>query len=132
MKSNELKILLVDDEAPIRELNSIILKRTYPGCTVEELKDGKTFSKYEGGAHLYIVDNRMFFMDGCDALDLLRAKQDNTPAVLVTATLADLENKVLPKKTEVLSKPYRTEAFLKTVTEILEKNYGNIEGGQSI
>ena len=127
MRANELIFLVVDDEDLIRELNRNTLQSSYPGCTVTEFNDGTELARYDGQAHLYLLDNRMSNMDGLEALDIRRKLGDTTPALWITGSPEDLGSRRLPMNTNVLYKPYPPKQLQIAVEMILTQHYGQIE-----
>ena len=79
------KILIVDDEARIRELIREHLQ--YAGFQCEEATDGSAALAQLGGGgiDLVILDVMMPFVDGMTCLREMRARQIMTPVIMLTA-----------------------------------------------
>ncbi len=79
-----VKILLIEDERPVRELIKLKLKDSYE---IIEASDGiKAFDVLEHDhADLMIVDVMMPNMDGFEFVEELRTMGDDTPVIMLTA-----------------------------------------------
>ncbi len=79
-----VKILLIEDERPVRELTKVKLKDKYE---IIEAEDGLKALDLLDHDHvdLIIVDVMMPNMDGYEFVSELRAMEDNTPIIMLTA-----------------------------------------------
>lgn len=108
-------ILVVDDEAPIREALRIVLADE--GYDVRVATDGVAALALLGDepANLVLSDMMMPRMDGMALLDALRERGDRTPVVLMSAAPrpSDLDG------TAWLPKPFDLDSVLEVVAEVL-------------
>ena len=78
-----MKILIVDDEAPLRELYALIIGREY-NCTIIEAENGErglqTF--INEGADLIITDYSMPEMNGFEMIKAVRAISENVRIIM--------------------------------------------------
>ncbi len=79
-----VKILVIEDERPVRELIKLKLKDSYE---IIEASDGiKAFDVLEHDhADLMIVDVMMPNMDGFEFVEELKSMGDDTPVIMLTA-----------------------------------------------
>ena len=105
------RILIVDDEAGMREFLSIFLERE--GFQVEAAQDGQEALQAAEKApfDLVISDLRMPTMDGVRLLEGLRKFQPEIPVILMTA-YASAESAIEAMKLgayDYITKPFRVE-----------------------
>ncbi len=121
---NGEKILLVDDEAAIREIMKLTLENF--GYTVEIANDGveavAVYNRCHQEIKLVITDMEMPFMNGPA---LMRALEKINPQVKFIVASGLTENFRLAKEStrrpvEVLPKPYSTRQLLTLVHELLQ------------
>src|SRR5688572_9417979 len=90
--SRDVKILLVDDFAPIRELMLLLLQNHHGVAEVQEAADG--FSALElcdtFGTDLVLLDYWMPGMDGAETARLIRESYPRTRIVAYSAALESL------------------------------------------
>lgn len=119
-------ILVVDDEAAIRRLNSLVLSRA--GYHVDEAKDG--LDGWEAArTHLYdliITDNQMPGLSGLEFVERLRAARMTMPVVLASGTLdaEELRRHQWLALAATLPKPHSGEQLLATVKGVLRPPVG--------
>lgn len=79
-----VKILLVEDERPVRELTKLKLKDKYE---IIEAEDGEKALEALEHSHvdLIIVDVMMPNMDGYEFVEALRGLENDTPIIMLTA-----------------------------------------------
>ena len=92
MGCNMVRILLIEDEKPVRELTKVKLRDKYE---ILEAEDGlKAFDVLEREkVDLIIVDVMMPNMDGYEFVSELRSTKDETPVMMLTAMDSFLHKK---------------------------------------
>ncbi len=115
------KILIVDDEAPLRKTLARILQQAgFEVTTAEDGEQGLAFLKTTNFDLAYI-DIRMPKLAGMDMLKLIHASHPNMPVVLFTAQ-PDLSSAVEALRlgaTDYLLKPLKPEVFIERTKTIL-------------
>lgn len=117
-------ILIVDDEAPIREIFRDCLE-SY-GYTVLEAKDGMeaavVFEKHRSEIQLVVTDMMMPTMDGAAVIRLLRRMSPGIKIVVVSGMAEEQQlSEGLKKNIQgFLQKPFKAERILKTIDEVLK------------
>jgi DNA-binding response OmpR family regulator len=120
-----LRILVVDDDADILQLNAEVLKRC--GYEVDIAEDGEAAwnALHPAGEvpiryHLLITDHDMPNITGVDLLKKLRAARMELPVILATGTLPqhELERNPGLQPAAILLKPYTIEQLVSTVREV--------------
>ncbi|MCH2169532.1 response regulator [Myxococcota bacterium] len=117
------RILLVDDEANVREFAGLVLRKA--GFEVETAHDGESairrFDETEDGFDLVILDRIMPGVDGPAVLDHLRGRGSRVPVILSSGLGGD---ETVPAGVDgdlhrVLHKPYTQRELLGVVRELL-------------
>ncbi|MGA2604687.1 MAG: response regulator [Verrucomicrobiia bacterium] len=115
------RILLVDDDASIRQLSAKVLIRS--GYQVDAAEDGEAAWKALHAANydLLITDQTMPKLSGVELVKKLRVAQMNLPVVLVSAALPteELDRHPWLQIAATLLKPFTGEELLKTVQAAL-------------
>jgi DNA-binding NtrC family response regulator len=127
----EAKILIVEDERPLRELLEIELARS--GYKVESAADGEIgLTKYRQEAYnVVLLDMKMPGMDGVDVLKLMRA-ESILPEIIVFTGHGTIETAVECIKQgayDYLTKPVKLDELEMVIDKAYEKNrlrYENI------
>jgi DNA-binding response OmpR family regulator len=119
------RILVVEDDADIRRLNTEIL--IYSGYQVDAAESGLAawYALQLNHYDLMITDNNMPKLTGVQLLQKMHASGMEMPVIMATGTLPSLEfsNELL--QTTLLLKPYSYDELLKTVKNVL---YANRQG----
>ena len=115
-------ILVVEDEPQVRAMLAALLSRA--GHTVGQATDGQeAIERVERERwDLIISDMTMPRLDGPGMLDLLRARGDTTPVILVTGRV-DSEGLARARASDayaVLAKPFEAARLLAMVAAALE------------
>jgi PAS domain S-box-containing protein len=117
-------LLLVEDEAPIRESVRRLLE--WHGYTVIEARNGAdALEIYEGDQHgidLVLTDLIMPGMGGHELVERLRARRPELPVVFMSG-YADKEmtsNGVARKDTAYVEKPFTVELLMQRLREVLQ------------
>jgi PAS domain S-box-containing protein len=118
-------ILVVDDEAPIRQLTKINLEANgYRVLTAEDGSEGVAlYAKHQADIQVVLTDMMMPRIDG---LGLAKAVQAINPHARIIAgsglaTSVEAADKTGTVFQAVLLKPYTAEALFKTVNEVLKR-----------
>jgi CheY-like chemotaxis protein len=112
------KVLVVDDDAPFRELLTELLETVdYDVWTAEDGLAGLD-ALYNGPFDLILVDNRMPRMTGLDMAACIRKTDTVTPIILITGDSYTLDPEIVARAgvTEVLPKPLKIDEFLNVVS----------------
>lgn len=123
MQGNGEWILLVDDDAVVREVATISLE--VGGYKVLTASDGTEavalFAKYQQDVSLVITDLDMPFMDGTQLLRVLRKMNPGLIIIGSSGTADDvrLQQFDLSEMNAFLSKPYTSEILLRSIYQAL-------------
>ena len=115
------RILVVDDDESLRQLNTEVLKQS--GYAVDAADDGDVawetlqLTSYD----LLITDQKMARVSGIELLKKLRAARMELPVVMVTGTMPEAELALHPwlQPAAVLLKPYTIPELLGVVRDVL-------------
>ena len=124
------RILIVDDEAGMREFLSILLERE--GFEVECAQDGQEALQavQKNPFDLIISDLRMPTVDGVRLLEGLQRLQSEIPIILITA-YASAESAIQAMKLgayDYLTKPFRVEEIKQVISRALEAKASRVPG----
>ncbi len=118
-----MRILLVEDEEPIREVLKLNLEME--GYEVVESKDGKNALKYIQQQHfdLLILDVMLPEMNGFDICEQVRLTDSTTPIIFLTAKDASSDRITGLKKgaDDYLTKPFELEELLLRVQILVKR-----------
>jgi two-component system response regulator PilR (NtrC family) len=117
------RILVVDDEAGMRDFLSILLRKEGYGVTVADGAEKALEMASRGEFDLVISDISMPGLSGIDVLRQARAASPDTPVILITA-YASTESAVEALKLgayDYLIKPFDVEELKAVVRNALEK-----------
>ncbi|MBU1909304.1 MAG: response regulator, partial [Verrucomicrobia bacterium] len=124
VKGGRERILVVDDEASIREIVQAILHRW--GYTVEEAPDGATALRRieESPPDLVLLDLTMPEISGIETLRRIRALAPRMPVIISSGYALDpasseLKPEIAPQA--FVQKPYEAHALARTVREVLDR-----------
>lgn len=87
LQKNDVRILVVDDDAPIRRLLGALLKRGLPGAVeIREAATGEDalLALKDGKYDLVLSDYRMGAVNGVDVLESAAARHAGAARVLIT------------------------------------------------
>ncbi len=127
------RILVVDDECPIRQLIASTLTRA--GYRVDAVEDGALawaalqVRRYD----LLITDNHMPNVTGIELVKKLRKKNSALPVVMATGAVpaAELERHPWLGISDILLKPFAYEELLRTVKRVLSEAAGEANAGMN-
>jgi DNA-binding response OmpR family regulator len=130
--SNEL-ILLVDDEPSIVQLARMYLERD--GFRTESASDGEAALDKAARLHpaLVVLDVMLPKLDGFEVCRRLRASQDATAILMLTARDEDID-KILGLELgadDYLTKPFNPRELVARVKAILRRGERNTKGGET-
>jgi CheY-like chemotaxis protein len=124
-KGNDELILLVDDEAPIRETGGIFLERHgYRVLTAASGEEAvKVFMEHQNSIRLVLTD---IMMPGMSGVALIRALQMLQPSIMVVATsgLGQSQHQAEIAALgvgKVLAKPFTPQELLEAVNQALAR-----------
>jgi response regulator RpfG family c-di-GMP phosphodiesterase len=116
--------LIVDDDASVRDVISVLLKEEGYGCTcVESAEAALNFLEQAGEVHLVISDMKMPGHDGLWLLDQLRRIHPETAVIMLTG-YGDTESAVECLRrgaTDYLLKPPRVTDLIRAIERALAK-----------
>ncbi len=124
------RVLIVDDEAGMREFLTILLERE--GFEVESAQDGQEALQtvQDASFDLIISDLRMPTVDGVRLLEGLKRFQSEIPVILITA-YASADSAIEAMKLgayDYLSKPFRVEEIKQVISRALEAKASRVTG----
>ena len=115
------RILVVDDEADIRQVNAEVLRRF--GYQTETVADGAAaWEALQANSYdLLITDNRMPKVSGVELVKKMRSAHMTLPVILASALLPteELERNPWLQPVATLVKPFTGGQLLETVKEVL-------------
>ena len=123
-----VRILVVDDDADIRQLLREILERI--GYAVDEAEDGKTALRrlFANAPSLVILDVTMPELDGYQTLERIRDLSD-VPVLMLTARTQELEKVrgLSAGADDYVAKPFGRQELLARVQALLRRSGGKSE-----
>ncbi len=123
-----VRILVVDDDADIRQLLRELLERI--GYTVDEAEDGKTALRklFANAPSLVILDVTMPELDGYQTLERIRDLSD-VPVLMLTARTQELEKVrgLSAGADDYVAKPFGRQELLARVQALLRRSGGKSE-----
>lgn len=129
-RNREERILLVEDEEPIRDLVQTALR--FIGFTVESAATGpEGLALARNGAwHLLILDVNLPVIDGFALCRKLRDAGDDVPVIFLTARddPADLREGFTGGGDDYLTKPFSLEELVLRVEAVLRRGQGRGHG----
>ena len=129
----EAMIMIVDDEVGVRELLTDAMRLS--GYETMEAKDGMTALTLmrTQKPDLLIIDINMPIMDGFDLLERLRASNDQTPVIMLTARgeRTDVARGLRLGADDYVTKPFGLEELTLRVQAILKRSRPD-SGGPSL
>lgn len=126
----EIRVLVVDDAAFMRDTMKKALRTGFPGFKLEEAYNGRQAMQMLQRTHydLVLCDWEMPEMTGAELLQWLRGQSgiDQTPFVMVTSRgeKAHVMEAVQLKADNYIVKPYTPDKLLKVVAAVLGKHTG--------
>lgn len=117
------KILIIDDEMPIRESLKLILDEQYPLIMTDDGFQGLDCLAHDKNIGLVLLDIKMPQVNGLNVLDEIKAKFPDLPVVMVTgykSMEAVGEASRLGAKGYIL-KPFRSDEILEIVVKAIQK-----------
>jgi two-component system, OmpR family, response regulator len=127
-RSREERILVVEDEEPIRELVTTALR--FIGFTVESAATGPEGLALARNApwHLLVLDVNLPGLDGFAITRKLREAGDTVPVIFLTARddPADLREGFTGGGDDYLTKPFSLEELVLRVEAILRRGRGRV------
>jgi two-component system cell cycle sensor histidine kinase/response regulator CckA len=119
-------ILLVEDEAPVRKMTTLLLKRL--GYQVQNASSGEEALRLARGSReridLLMTDMLMPGMSGCELAEVLLAGDPALKVLLLSGHTSDTVVRRSAVHTEVafLQKPFTFDALSKKLREVLNAN----------
>jgi PAS domain S-box-containing protein len=115
------RILVVDDQASLREMEEIRLGRL--GYAVETRASGEAALEALDAAHepfdAVLTDQNMPGMTGLELAGAIRGRDDDVPVVLVSGSAAGAEHMDAADTEAVIRKPVSTDTLRKVLAEII-------------
>ena len=128
------RILLVDDDSYLLELNAVALIRF--GYDVDTAEDGaaawQALHNLNVSYDLLITDHKMPKVTGLELISKMRSEEMVLPVILVSGTIPTEELKQYPwlLLDAILSKPLTTDELLDTVKKVLRTTESTIRSSQ--
>ncbi len=116
------KILVIDDEAPIRNILKIHLENaSYAVCTSATGKDGIDLA-INNKFDIILCDLKLTDMSGIDIIKTIRVNNRTVPVLAISGFI---DNKVIEEVNSIenvgyLSKPFLKKELLNALSDILE------------
>lgn len=129
MTETKRKILVVDDEAGIRDSLRLLLKSNFEVYTAQDGEEALTLLE-ECMPDLVLLDVLMPKLDGLETLKHLRERRPNVPVVMLTATNT-VKTAVQAMKwgaRDFLNKPFNVEELTSLIISILSESSDPLEG----
>lgn len=128
------RVLVVDDEASIRELVSTVLR--YEGYAVETCATGSEALRAvtDTDPHLVVLDVMLPDFDGFEVQRRLRRAGKTTPVIFLTAR-GDTEDRVHGLTIggdDYVSKPFSLDELVARVRAVLRRRFGEQETGRLV
>jgi PAS domain S-box-containing protein len=118
-----LRVMVVEDEEPLRTLVSVILKTL--GCTVSTFENGARAADYfatqSNAVDLVVLDMRMPVMDGTETFHALRAINPSIKVLLASGySLTGAAQALLQSGAKgFVQKPYRRQTLIEKIQDAL-------------
>ena len=115
------RILIVDDEAEIREMLKTYLKMKMPEIAIEEAEDGEdAFEKVTREEFdLLITDLYMTKMGGIELIEKVRKFHKDLPVIVVSAFFKEIRDLDQIKANAFIRKPLRLDQLLRHVRDLM-------------
>jgi DNA-binding response OmpR family regulator len=127
------KILVVDDERPVREVVTLFLARA--GYEAVRASDGREAIELAAKEHpqLIILDMRMPGLHGIDTCRELRSRQETrrTPILVLTGHVENEKEALDAGVDDFLTKPFRPEELIERVKALLKVRHPQHEAGRT-
>jgi len=124
--SPKSRILIVDDDAFIRQLFAQVIKRMQLGCTVALAENGheawQWYQQY--GTDLLITDIDMPVMDGIALTKAVRREQPGLPVIMISGSANVQHQACAAGATLFLRKPIKVDCLLQRVRQLLALDAG--------
>jgi len=123
-----LKVLVVDDAAFIRDLVRKTLRARFPGLAVDEAIHGRKAQQMlnKESYDLILCDWEMPEMSGIELLNWVRKEQQNAVPFVMVTSRGDKENVVEAIQagvTDYIGKPFSSESLLNKVIKVMGKRH---------
>jgi len=127
-------ILLVDDEAPIREIGSAIMKRLgyHPVTAADGMEGLMKVAELRGELRAIITDLEMPKMNGVRFVQSLRHAMPDVPVIVASGSVTEEHKNKLAelRVVDFLNKPFTEKALgqmLEKVRDSLQSNSNSLE-----
>ncbi|MEO5684888.1 MAG: response regulator [Chitinophagaceae bacterium] len=122
------KIIVIDDDAPIRDVFEIILARA--GFDVQIYGDGEAvLANTIREPDLFIIDKQLTGVDGLDIFKFLRAREGikKTPVIIISASNRAEREALDAGADAFLAKPFKTAILVELVKQLMNITGNSIE-----
>ncbi len=118
------RILIVDDDDPIRRMLARILKLGAEGLEITEARDGPEALRLldeEGPFDLIVLDHMMPQMSGMEVLQTIRESPDKSelPVIMLTARAEQNLDSLKRGADYFIAKPFEPQELLDSVGQVL-------------
>ena len=116
-----LRIIVADDEEPVRLLVVRIVQRAYPGAEIIAAANGQSALEayQQHGADAIITDQSMPIMDGLSLTHLLRARHATVPILLISGLPQNEQPARAAGVSGFLAKPFTPAQLLQLLALLL-------------
>lgn len=115
------RIMLIDDDAPIRDSITILLQRS--GYEVAAYPDGNILLQPFSVPDLFILDKELPGIDGLDLCRLLKEREEtrHIPVIMLSASPYITQLAMRVRADRVLEKPFPIQQLKDTVAKLLTR-----------
>jgi len=121
--SDAIRILVVDDERPIREgCHRVLTARNYDVCTAENGRDALDILERES-IDVILLDLKMPILSGEEVLQAVQERHPDVPVIIITGhgTVDTAVECMKNGAYDFITKPFQIDQFLATVNRASEK-----------
>jgi two-component system response regulator AtoC len=115
-------ILIAEDDLNIREeLAELLQFENYKTVSAANGKQLLELIRSDQKIDLYIIDKKMPDIDGLECIEIIRQAENDTPILLATGSIPDLNDVQLEKLNinRFLKKPYSFDKLVELIKELI-------------
>ena len=120
-----MRVLIVEDEAPVRQLLEIMLRDAVQVVTVPSVDEALAHVGSQTW-DLIIADFKMPGQTGLDLIDHLARQGNTTPLLMITGQSSrdSLLDEARPRIRRILAKPFTAQELKTAIAEVLPASQG--------